>query len=95
YKTMLEKYIREREYIPKGNLVEVRYEEFISNPLTTLQTIYDTFSLQGYQDATPAFETYFCSQKNLRTDTYRLTDEVREKIQNNWGFALKTFGYEG
>lgn len=95
YKTMLQKYIREREYIPKGNLVEVQYEEFISNPLTTLQTIYDSFSLQGYQDAKPAFQTYLRSQKNIRTDTYTLTDEIQEKIKNTWGFALKTFGYEG
>jgi hypothetical protein len=36
YARMTQKYIKERNSIPDGNLVEVRYEDMITNPFQQL-----------------------------------------------------------
>lgn len=94
YTKLIQKYLRERDSIPQGNLVEIRYEDFIAHPLHEIQRIYETFSLQGYQDALPAFQTYIRSQKTIKTDRYQINDEVQQKIQRKWEFAFETFGYQ-
>lgn len=94
YTQMIQKYLCERDRIPKGNLIEVRYEDFISQPLQQLQNIYESFSLPGYQDAESAFKAYIRSQNSIRPGQYTLEDELKQKIQNKWGFAFKAFGYE-
>jgi hypothetical protein len=94
YKKMTQKYIKERSQIPKGNLVEVRYEDFITAPFKEIKNIYETLQLKGFQDAKPVFETYLRTQWNIKKDEYALDDVCKKKIEKKWGFAIKEFGYE-
>lgn len=94
YTCMTKKYLQEKDAIPAGNLVQIRYEDFISQPLTQIQTIYHSFHLPGFKEAQPAFEAYVNSQKDLKTDQYVIDESLRPKIEKKWGFAVKEFGYE-
>ncbi len=93
YRQMTQKYIRERELIPKGNLIEVRYEDFVSQPSREIQRIYETLHLDGFQDAEPSFDTYIHTQMVIKKDQYSMNDELKQKIEDNWGFAINEFGY--
>jgi hypothetical protein len=93
YAKMMKKYLKEREQIPPGNLIEVRYENYIKQPLREVKTIYEELQLPGFIEAEPAFQTYLASQQNLKTDHYDITEDVQQKVEKNWGFALKEFGY--
>lgn len=94
YSQMTRKYLRERDAIPQGNLVEVRYEEFISQPLLEIQKIYDSLHLTGFPDAKPEFQAYIDTQTALRPDQYIIDDALKRKIDKKWGFAVTEFGYE-
>jgi hypothetical protein len=93
YTKIIQKYIRERHHIPQGNLIEVRYEDFIRQPLHEIQRVYNTLQLHGFQDAKPAFQTYLKTQKNIHRDCYPRDEAIKQKIEDKWGFALKEFGY--
>lgn len=93
YARIIRKYLKEREEIPKGNLVQVRYEDFIAAPFQKIKNIYNLLRLRGFRDAAPAFETYIQTQLSIQKDQYILTDELKQKIETRWGFAIKEFGY--
>lgn len=93
YTKIIQNYLRERTSIPAGNLVEVRYEDYIAQPLEETKRIYETLHLEGFQDAKPAFQTYIDGQKSMKRDRYALTKESKQKIDEMWGFAIREFGY--
>lgn len=94
YIRLIQKYINERELIPKGNLVEIRYEDFVAQPLQQIKNIYETLQLDGFRNAEPAFDTYLRTQLIIKKDQYTMNDELKQKIEKKWGFAIKEFGYE-
>ena len=46
YIKMFKKYFKEKEIVSVGNLVEVRYEDFVSNPLEEAERIYSALDLK-------------------------------------------------
>jgi hypothetical protein len=94
YVRMVQKYITEREFIPKENLVEVCYEDFIDQPFEEIRKIYETLQLEGFRDNAPAFETYLRTQLSIKKDQYVMSDTLKQRIEQKWGFAIKEFGYE-
>jgi hypothetical protein len=94
YSQMIKKYIMERRLIPKNNLVEICYEKFIDQPYQEMQNIYNGLQLEGFQDARKAFNTYLSTQWMIKKDQYIMNEEQKSKIERNWGFAIKEFGYE-
>ncbi len=94
YIKMTQKYIMERKLIPKNNLVEVCYENFVTQPFQEIKNIYDTLQLNGFHEAAPSFETYLRTQWTIKKDQYMMNDALKERIEKKWGFAIKEFGYE-
>lgn len=94
YIRMFKKYFKDRKLIPRGNLVELKYEDFIKDPLKEIEGIYDYLNLGGFNRYKKDFERYFVTQKNIKVSTYKISEEIREKIYDKWGFTFKEFGYE-
>ncbi len=94
YVEIYRKYFEERVLIPAGNLVEVRYEDFIRDPLEEVRRVYTVLGLDGFEEAEDAFKSYIDSQRNVRLHEYRVSDDVREKLSSKWGFIIKEFGYD-
>jgi hypothetical protein len=94
YIAMTQKYLKERQLIPNGNLIQVRYEDFITKPFQEIKKIYEMLQLKGFQDAEASFDSYIRTQWNMKKDQYAFDEESKKKIEKKWGFALKEFGYE-
>ena len=90
---MTKKYLQDKPLIPQENLAEIRYENFINQPLKTVNTLYKKFNLDGYQDIESSFKSYLATQKTIHMDNYTFTDSIKKKIENHWGFALKEYQY--
>jgi hypothetical protein len=90
---MTKKYLQDKSLIPQENLAEIRYEDFITQPLKTVNTLYKKFNLDGYQDIESSFKSYLTTQKTIHMDHYTFTDSIKKRIENHWGFALKEYQY--
>jgi hypothetical protein len=93
YAKMFRKYLKERSLIPKGNLVEVKYENFVREPMKVIQQIYSELNLDGFTASRTAFEMYLKNQKSMNGESYILSDDAREKIDKRWGFIREAFHY--
>lgn len=94
YEKMMRRYLEEKDLIPAGNLVEVRYEDFVKAPMAGLEEIYERLALPGFEEARPHFEAYAASQSGYRKNTYSLPAETIEQIGERWRFAVETWGYD-
>lgn len=94
YAKMHRKYFNERRFIPEGNLVEVRYEDFIKHPLEETKRIYAELNIKGFEASKEAFRKYIQSQAKVKTHNYVVDEEVKKKVKEKWGFAVKELGYE-
>jgi hypothetical protein len=95
YKTMLETYLRQRDLIPKENLIELQLDEFVRDVPAQLQAIYKKFDLGDYRRAATGVEKYLAGnpapdRKPHPPDqeTIRLLDEQAQEI-------MKALGYPG
>lgn len=94
YAQMYKKYFEERNLIPKGNLVEIKYEDFIQNPLKNVKKIYTTLGLKNFEASKKIFSNYATSQKFFKASTYNVEPVIKDKINNKWKFVFDEFGYE-
>ena len=93
YKELYTKYFDEKKLIPKENLIEIKYENFVKEPVKTLESVYKKLGLNGFENAKPNFEKYVEKHKNYKPDTYKLDKIIKDKIYNEWEFAFKEFAY--
>ena len=94
YKELYMRYFEEKQLIPKGNLIELSYEEFIKNPLESLKHLYGSLRLEGFAEAKPVFQLYIKQHENYKKNNYTIDDTVRNKIYRAWKFAFDALGYD-
>jgi len=94
YERMYKKYLSERELIPKGNLVEVTYENFVDDPLPELERIYRELGFSGYNSVEKRFHAYMLAQFEIHPRKYIISEDVRKKVVSHWKFAFDAFDYD-
>ena len=93
YKKLSQKYINEKKLIPERNLIELRYEDFIKNPLTTVEKIYSKFGIPSFKQAKPAFEKYLKKHKVYERNHHIIDEQTKKKVYTEWEDIFKEFRY--
>jgi hypothetical protein len=94
YEAMYRKYLLEQPLIPKGDFVEVNYQDLIEDPFAVLQVIYSGLGLPGFEAAQGAFGEYIKSMEGFQVNAHHLTEGERARIAEQWGFTFEAFGYQ-
>ena len=92
---IIRKYLRERDMIPEGQLMEIGFDELESAPLETMESIYNGLGLDGFEDARPGMEDYLDSVKQYKRNIYRpLAKSTLNRVHSAWDFWFREFGYK-
>ncbi len=95
YADMYQNYLDQRNLIPNGNLVEIKYEELAAKPKETIEQIYKDLKLNSYDKAKQSILKHIESQKNYKTNTQmQLSDDIKDKLSKRWAHVFKAFDYE-
>ncbi len=94
YENLVRDYEVQKSLIPEGNLIEIRYEDFVKNPLVNIKAIYNDLTLSGFENALPALEIFLDKQKKFSQSNRQFSDDERERITKRLGFAFELYGYE-
>jgi hypothetical protein len=94
YAQLMQRFLADRALIPEGNLVEVRYEDLEEAPLDEIRRVYDTLGLPGFTEVEPAITAYVDSIAGYQKNPQAMGDNVINKVNEHWQFALDEFGYE-
>ncbi len=94
YKMMMKDYLKQRSLIPKGQLVEVSFEDLERDPVGVTHEIYRTLELDGYDQAKTHFQRYVDRMKSYRKNRHEIAPELEQRIRREWDFAFAEWGYK-
>lgn len=93
YENIIHDYETQKALIPAGHLIEIRYEDFVKDPLSHVEEIYKGLNLSGFNQALPAFDNYVEAQKKFNQSNREFSPEDIHRIKGRLGFAFELYGY--
>jgi hypothetical protein len=93
YNYLMEQYEAQKYLIPQGNLIEISYEELMSDPYSGIQKIYSGLNLEGFEHWKQCLEQTIAHEMNYRNNFYSYSGETLQKISDNWGRFIKLWNY--
>jgi hypothetical protein len=87
------KYFNDRNLIKKGNLVEVKFEDFVKTPVEDLKKIYEILNIDKFEKYQAEFKNFAKAYENYKQDKYNISDELRERIYNKLKIVFDEFNY--
>jgi omega-hydroxy-beta-dihydromenaquinone-9 sulfotransferase len=93
YARIADDYLEDRHLIPKERLVELRYEDFVKDPVATMRGIYDKFGVEGFDHAEAPMREFLAERKEHAVSEYRLPDALVRRIAERLAPYIRRFGY--
>ncbi|HUT82051.1 MAG TPA: sulfotransferase [Candidatus Bathyarchaeia archaeon] len=94
YTNLYKKFFEEKDLIPKENYIEISYHQLYSNPLATIEQIYQLLSLEGFEEAKPQLEEYIATQRSYIPNKHKIDEGIKKKLYDKWSFCFKAWGYK-
>jgi len=86
-------YLEQRSSIPENQLVEIKFEELVANPIVEMERVYQQLDLEQFEEAKPSIEAYFEKKKSHKKNPFSLDATMQSDIDNNWHEYMEAFGY--
>jgi omega-hydroxy-beta-dihydromenaquinone-9 sulfotransferase len=93
YKELYTKYLQQKSLIPKKQLVEISYHDFIKKPVETIKRSYESLNITHFDNAKTHFERYAYAHRNYKASLYEYNDELKQKIYKNWKIMFDAYHY--
>lgn len=93
YRELFPLFERDRGLIPPGDLHELHFEDLEKSPRSCLEKLYHELNLPDFERFWQHASVYLQSIANYQKNAYSLTEEVRAKVSNHWGFFFERYGY--
>lgn len=94
YRTMYDAFLRDRDLIPSGRLVELSYDHLTRDPLGALRQIYTGLGFPGLATARRAQERYLAELAGYENNRYsRLEPATMKRIRREWNPFFAEWSY--
>lgn len=93
YSIMMKDYLKDKELIPKGQLMELSFEDLEENPQEIIKEVYRSLSLKGYENAKPYFDAYLEKSKHYQKNKHKIEKSLLDAIQKECGFSMELYKY--
>ncbi|WP_228853310.1 sulfotransferase family protein [Aegicerativicinus sediminis] len=93
YSQMMDRYLAEKEMIPKGQLAEVAYLDMMSSPLATMKGIYKTLNLDDFTEIEDRMKSYLAKQKDFKPLRHELPEIEKAEVSEKFGTYITHWNY--
>ncbi len=87
---LYEAYFRDREEIDPSQIVEIRYEDLVAEPVGTIEKIYGKLNLQGFAAVAETTRGYFESKRDHKQNRHN-ADSIANIIDGHWEKYIAAF----
>ena len=94
YREMYKDYYKNKDIIPKNNLIEFGFEDFKKDPLAQIERVYENFDLDGLEMNWDAFKKYIKSQEGHKINQYKIKKELLKSIKKEFKQSFKEMNYK-
>lgn len=92
---MYECFEQDRELIPPGRLIDIRYEELAADPIGTMRQVYERLGLGDFCQVEPALRQQTAKARDYQTNKYQLPPGVADRVRGRWAPYFQRYGYNG
>ena len=94
YEKTYKKFLLDKNSIPTNQLIEISYDDFVSEPLVKLEKTYTHLGLNDYTKAVSFLKEEIKHVENYKTNDYSTLDiETKSIVIDKWGFMFERYGY--
>jgi len=93
FRRMYDSFERRRDLVPPGNLVDLRYEDLVADPLVEMQRVYQTLGLGEFATIEPAVQQYLDSRKGYQVNRHELPERLEARIRDVCGRYMQRYAY--
>jgi LPS sulfotransferase NodH len=94
FERMYRRFEADRTSLPPNQLVDVRYEELIQDPVAQMRRIYTQLELGDFETLEPKLQQFWSGQSDYRTNQYELDEDLRAEVNRRWGPWMRKYGYD-
>ncbi|WP_020469354.1 sulfotransferase family protein [Zavarzinella formosa] len=87
------RYEATKSLIPKGQLIEMRYEDLVEDPITQVESVYRQLSLGDFEAVRGRLQDYVKANAGYKRNKWTLPVELRDQISKRWGEVIRQYGY--
>ncbi len=78
----------------ESDYIEIKYEDFVKDPMTYMEEIYTHLNLRGFDKAKDGFQAYLDDMQDYKTNKYDFSPDLIRKVNEKLGFYFERYGYE-
>jgi hypothetical protein len=93
FERMYDQFESDRALIPEDHFYEIRYEDLITDPLATVERIYERLDLGDFEPARPAMEAYLSQIADYKKNVHQVPEALRTKIEDRCAAYIARYGY--
>ena len=93
YAKTTQRYLLEKDMIPEGQLIEVRYEDFIQKPLENMRKIYETLHLDDFGYCESKMQSYVEGQKSFVRLNHEFPANEKEQVSQKLEPYIRHWDY--
>jgi len=93
YARLTEAYEEDRHLIPENHLVELRYEDFVKDPVATMRDIYAKLRMEGFAKAEGPMREFLDERSEHQVSRYELPKSLKRKVIVRLKPYIDRFGY--
>ena len=93
YARLTEAYEEDRHLIPENHLVELRYEDFVKDPVATMRDIYAKLRIEGFAKAEGPMREFLDERSEHQVSRYELPKSLKRKVIVRLKPYIDRFGY--
>lgn len=94
YMELYRAYKEQKQYVPKENIYEVKFEDIEKDALGITEQIYKSLNIPGWETAKPAIEKYIGGKRGYKKNKYQYAERTIRMVNEHWGEVLDEWGYE-
>lgn len=94
YAGTMDRYLEEMHLIPQGHLIELRYENFIADPVTAMKHTYSSLELGDFNYCVKKMVEYTATQNKYERLNHQLSNEETKIISQRWERFFRMWEYE-
>lgn len=95
YPKIHDKYLAGKNIIPSNQIYELKYEDFITSPVSHIEKAYDFLGIDSFNIAKTKIEKEVDDLANYKNNTYsELPQSIKSRINHDWKFWFNEFKYD-
>lgn len=94
FDTMYEGYESGKQTLSPDRLIEIKYEIFVKEPVTTMESIYSQLQLGDFEQVKPKIEARMNADKDYKTNRWEVPTELANRIATHCSDYSARYGYE-